>query len=73
MEVGKNQNLPIFLVSGTNNNNLAIGRIFFSKSGEFGSIFSWKIFPTGRNHIFPVVKNIIYFSFHLNNKLIFFR
>jgi hypothetical protein len=55
MEVGKNQNLPIFLLfGGTNNNNLAIDIIFFWKSGEFGSFFSWKILPIGRNHIFTV-------------------
>jgi hypothetical protein len=55
MEIGKNQNLSIFwLPIGTNNKNLAIGRIFFLKSGEFGPFFSWKILPVCRNHIFQV-------------------
>jgi hypothetical protein len=27
---------------------------FFSKSGEIGRIFSWKILPIIRNHIFQV-------------------
>jgi hypothetical protein len=31
--------LYLWLPTGTNNKNLAIGRICFSKSGEFGAIF----------------------------------
>jgi hypothetical protein len=40
MEIEKNQNSSTFLVhTGTNNKNLAIGRIIFSKSDEFGPFF----------------------------------
>jgi hypothetical protein len=53
MEVGK---IKIFLYSwlriGTTNKNLVIGKKKISKFGEFGPFFSWKILPTGRNHIF---------------------
>jgi hypothetical protein len=48
MKVGKSKPFYIFLLpTGTNNENLAIDRILFPKSGNFGPYFSWKILPVG--------------------------
>jgi hypothetical protein len=55
MEVEKNKILQHFwLHTETNNKNLVIGRIIFSKSDKFGPFFSWKILPLHLNHIFQV-------------------
>jgi hypothetical protein len=39
--------LYFWLPTRTNNKNLVIGRIFFSKFGKIESFFSWKILLVG--------------------------